>query len=54
MGDHDTIGTIETTIGEIMGSMAQTWSRPLTHNNQKNRGTIIVRAECLVESNDMV
>jgi hypothetical protein len=52
MGDKDDIGSIETTIGDIMGSMAQTWTGTLAHKGKANRGMCIVRAECLVESND--
>jgi hypothetical protein len=39
------IGEVETTLASIMGKRAQTFEAELLHNNQKNRGNIIVRAE---------
>lgn len=39
------IGEVETTLASIMGKRAQTFEAELLHNNQKNRGHIIVRAE---------
>ena len=51
-GTYDTIGEIETNMGALMGAKAQTYSAPLSYKgNTKNRGTIIIRAEAVQESN---
>jgi len=49
----DMIGTLETTMGNIMGSKASTLIAELTHNNKKT-GTIIIRGESVAESNKEV
>ncbi len=41
------IGSVETTMGAIMGSKAQTFTEKLSHKDKKNLGTIIVRAEAV-------
>ena len=38
-------------MGALMGAKAQTFSAPLTHKGNSSRGTIIVRAEAVQESN---
>jgi len=44
----DLIGTIETTMGEVMGRSSGSWSGDLkVTNNNKSRGTIFVRTESL-------
>lgn len=48
------IGEVETTLASIMGKKAQTFEAELLHNNQKNRGNIIVRAESMKQSNKTV
>ena len=48
------IGEVETTLASIMGKRAQTFEAELLHNNQKNRGNIIVRAESMKQSNKTV
>jgi len=48
------IGVVETTLGAIMGKRAQTFESELLHQQQKNRGTIIIRAESLNQSNKTV
>ena len=50
-GSYDTIGEIETTMGALMGAKAQTFSAPLVYKGNANRGTIIIRAEAIQESN---
>ena len=51
-GSYETIGEVETNMGALMGAKAQTFSSPLTHGgSSKNRGTIIIRAEAVQESN---
>jgi hypothetical protein len=48
----DEIGTIETTLGNIMGSKAQTFTADLVGNGKPGSlGSIIVRAESLKSSN---
>jgi len=49
-GDYDTIGHVETTIGKIMGSKAQTFQAEIMNDNKKS-GQLIVRAEAIQESN---
>lgn len=41
---RDEIGTLETTLGKIMGSKAQTMSTCLKMDGKDDRGTIIIRA----------
>lgn len=54
-GSYDVIGTLETTMGKIMGSRGQTFESALSHNGSTaNRGTLIVRAETINESNKWV
>ena len=48
------IGEVETTLASIMGKKAQTFEAELLHNNKKNRGNIIVRAESMKQSNKTV
>ena len=51
-GEYDTIGSVETTLGEIMGAKTQTLKADLTLDGKlKSRGTIIIRAEAVKESN---
>ena len=50
-GSYETIGEVETSMGAVMGAKAQTFSAPLTHKGSANRGTIVVRAEAVQESN---
>ena len=45
------IGVVETTLAGIMGKRAQTFEAELLHNQHKNRGNIIVRAESIKQSN---
>lgn len=45
------IGIVETTLAGIMGKRAQTFEAELIHNQHKNRGNIIVRAESIKQSN---
>jgi len=53
-GSYDCIGSIQTTVGKIMGSKGQSFEGALTHEGKGNRGNIIVRAETLNESNKWV
>lgn len=56
-GTFDLQGVVETTMGEVMGAVAQTYKAPLKMPNQAKQmklGEIIVRAESLQESNHMV
>lgn len=47
-GDYDTIGVIETTMGNIMGAKAQVLTKDLTVPGKADfRGQISVRAEAL-------
>jgi hypothetical protein len=50
-GSFDEIGHVETTMGNIMGSRAQTWIGELKSSGSSNRGKIIVQAESLQTSN---
>ena len=51
---YDLIGEIETTMGEIMGSKAQVFTRELKAPKKKEkRGKIIIRAESIKESNEV-
>lgn len=52
--NFDLIGEIETSIGNIMGSSGQTLQKELLNPKRKKNGTIIVRAESLQKSNDML
>ena len=52
-GSYDTIGSVETTIGKVMGSKQQTFTDTLYHNG-KSGGTIIVKAEAVQESKQAV
>ena len=50
-GSTDHIGSVETTMGAVMGARGQVFQSELTHgNDSKNRGQIIVRAEGVQES----
>lgn len=50
-GDYDRIGENQTTMGALMGAKKQVFTGPLTLPGQnKNRGTLIVRAEAVEES----
>ena len=54
-GSFDLIGTIETTLGTIMGSKQQTFSGELKiPSEKKSRGMVIVRAEGLNASNTSI
>ena len=37
-GDYDTIGEVETTMGQLMGALKQTFTADLKKNGQANRG----------------
>jgi len=51
-GKHDPIGTVETTLGAIVGAKQQTFIADLTKKGQsKSCGKIIVRADPVKESN---
>lgn len=50
-GSYDTIGEVETSMAALMGAKAQTFSAPLVYKGNANRGTVIVRAEAVQESN---
>jgi hypothetical protein len=51
----DMIGSVETTVGNIMGKGSAPWTGELKVNgNPKNRGTIIVRTESLQTSNNQI
>ena len=51
-GDYDTIGSIEVTMGQLMGARAQTFKGNLSHQGKANCGEIIVRTEAIQESNE--
>jgi Ca2+-dependent lipid-binding protein len=54
-GSFDLIGTVETTLGNIMGARQQTFSADLKiPTDRKARGRIIIRAEGLEASNTVV
>ena len=47
-GDYDLIGSIETTMGAIMGAKHQVLQSNLSFgNDNKKRGSIIIRAEAV-------
>ena len=50
-GTYETIGEVETSMGAVMGAKAQTFSAQLNHKGNANRGTVIVRAEAVQDSN---
>jgi hypothetical protein len=50
-GSFELIGSAETSMGNIMGAKAQTFTEKLANKDKKNLGTIIVRAEAVKESN---
>ena len=51
-GEFDTIGSVETMLGSIMGAKYQTFTADLTlEDSSKGRGLITVRAEAVKESN---
>ena len=50
-GSYDLIGSIETTMGAVMGAKKQMFESPLQANGSSNRGKIIVRAEAVQSSN---
>jgi len=50
--DDDIIGKVETTLGEVVGSSK--FEKPITHKGNNNRGTLIVKAETLKDSNQFV
>ena len=37
-GDYDTIGEVQTTMGQLMGALKQTFTADLKKNGQGNRG----------------
>jgi hypothetical protein len=47
----DTIGEIETTMGNLMGASRQTFTGNLTHSGASNRGSLIVRTQAIEQSN---
>jgi hypothetical protein len=42
---HETIGDIETTLGELVGSKSQTFIREIKGKNDKKMGKLVVRCE---------
>jgi hypothetical protein len=54
-GNVDIIGTVQTTMGQVMGARQQTFQSDLTLEGQKkSRGKIIVRGEGLENSNHVI
>ena len=52
--DADTIGELETTMGNIMGAKAQVLTKDLSYQGSSGkRGQIIIRAEAIRESNEL-
>jgi len=41
--NYDVIGSVEVTMGNLMGAARQTWTGQLTANGSANRGSLIVR-----------
>ena len=52
-GDYDTIGEVETTMGQLMGALKQTFTADLKKNGQANRGQLIVRTQAIQQSNEV-
>lgn len=51
-GEYDTIGSLETTVGALMGAKAQTFKGTLSHNGKSNTGQLIVLTEAVQMSNE--
>ena len=53
-GDYDTIGEIEVTMGKLMGAKKQIFTGDLTHQGQGRRGQIIIRAQAVQQTNEVI
>jgi len=49
--DFDEIGSVEVTMGTLVGAPRQTWTGNLIYNGSANRGQIIVRTQSVAQSN---
>lgn len=52
-GDYDELGTVDTTMGKIIGAKAQVWTGNLLHKD-RDGGKIIVRSEVVQQSNECI
>lgn len=52
--DYEFVGSVETSVGVIMGTKAQTFSGDLVGRKNKKTGTLLVRADSIKKTNDIL
>ena len=50
---YDTIGSVETTMGKLMGAKKQMFTSNLSHEGRSDRGQLIVRTQAVAVSNEV-